>query len=393
MKKIVFLPILLIAMGCHKGEGETLETAYIDPTTLPQIYRYSFSRNGSSNVNMLEPTLLKESISYLYGRVKRANMLNEADFTSVMKYYTEGLYNISPQELIATSPLHIGNKASHEAYLRSLIEASAKIGGYSPYGAVVSTRSEEASPNQSGYLGENTGDLNLAFADEKGLVIAEVFDNALLGSLYLDKVLNYHLDERLLDNTALRTDHENVVLVSGHNYTALEHHWDMAYGYYTTFLKPLTQLHGIPMIKDSERILFEAFVLGRMELARYRYEAMHLHLKTIRQELSKVVATCAMNYLVGVNTLSNLKNHPQDAFYFLSKGYGLIYALQFTRTPSGEPYFTPSQVQELLDAMHQNNGLWENTRLLSPETTNGSLSNLANAIGKPFGVTANDLKR
>lgn len=393
MVKKYCLVFLLGAMlvSCNEKEGETIETAYIDPLTLPQVYKYSFSRNGTSSVDILECNLVKEPLDLVYSKLRRASFFGEEDYNQAVNYYKQGLYNIKPAEQVANSVLHQNNKSNIENDILKIIETSAKIAGYEVGKPYVPGR-YEAKKGSLGYVGFSLSDPNLVYVDEKGVVISEVFQAIVQGAIYLDKVLNYHLNETFLDDPIRRKNHENVSLVVGHNYTELEHHWDLAYGYYG-FLRGFTQLHGISLIKDSQRKLFEAFVQGRIELSRYRYDVMKTHLHIIRRELSRVVAVCAMHYLVGNNTLANLKETPQDAFLFLSKGYGLIYALQFTCNEAGNPYFSYAEIQQILSQLTEGNGFWDKNRLLGDESTQGSLKNIASRIGKPFNVSLDDLKR
>ncbi len=167
----------------------------------------------------------------------------------------------------------------------------------------------------------------------------------------------------------------------------------MAYGYFQ-FLKNLSQANGVPALKYSEQKLYSAFVQGRIELSRYRYDDMKVQLKIIREELSRVMAIRIIDYLIGVNTIVNLKEgNGSDAFNFLSKAYGLIYALQFTRNAEGNKYFTYEQVQDILNQFRSENGFWDTERLLGNESVNGSVENIANQIAEPFGFSVEEVKR
>ena len=81
---------------------------------------------------------------------------------------------------------------------------------------------------KGGYLGYNIGDENLAFVNAKGVAVAEVYYEMIRGSIYLDKILNVHLNPELYNDQQLLKDQAASNLVNGHNYTELEHHWDLA---------------------------------------------------------------------------------------------------------------------------------------------------------------------
>ncbi|MFJ1352116.1 DUF4856 domain-containing protein [Capnocytophaga canimorsus] len=390
MWKYTILIVSLLVLGCNKGEGETVESAYVEP--LPPELKYSFSRNGSSSVDVLECELVKEPIDRIYNSyLKRAQISNQSNYDEVMGLFTNGMYHLKPKEEIATSPLHLAKKLVIEQDIITLIDVSSAIAGRGEANPS-DHRNRPANYGRTGYIGQSIGDVNLSFADEKGLVVAEIFNNSLLGAIYLDKILNYHLDEQFFDNAELIAKHENVELLVGRNYTELEHHWDLAYGYFA-FLRPLVQAEGIALLKDSERTIFNAFVQGRIELGRYRYEDMKKHLKIIRSELSRAIAIQIVDILVGENTLVNMDEGTGYAFPFISRAYGLIYTMQFARNAEGKPYFTYEEIQSYLQELKNDKGLWDKDKLLSDVNHKGSLKNIASEIGKPFGISINDIKR
>ena len=77
--------------------------------------------------------------------------------------------------------------------------------------------------------------------------------------------------------------------------------------------------------------------------------------------LAQAVAARAIEELVGRNTLANLNERPEDAFRFVSRGVGYLYALQFTRRPSGEPYLSYEEVKRLIASLRAGEGLWDSS--------------------------------
>lgn len=381
---------LFFATSCDRGVGETIETAYVEP--LPEVLKYSFSRNGSSNVDTFETSLIVVPQDYLYNSyLRRARLSTDYDYYTFLGHYKEYSNGAKLLEEIATSPLKANERETIKQDIWNMVETTARISGRNS-ADYTKTRGRSAEKGLTGYIGNDIGDLNLAFADEKGLVVAEAYKNMLLGAIQLDKVLNFHLDDSLLNSQELRTKHENVELLAGKNYTQLEHHWDLAYGYYAK-LSPLVRAEGLPVLKDSETKIFNAFVMGRYEMGKFRYDEMQNHLKIIREELSKAIAIRAINALIGVNTEANLKENPIYAFSSISEAYGLIYALQFTRNAEGKPYFTYAEIQNILQKMTNGDGLWDTQRLLAGAEVEGSLKNIATQVGKPFGLTIDSIKR
>ncbi|WGU69615.1 DUF4856 domain-containing protein [Capnocytophaga canimorsus] len=100
-----------------------------------------------------------------------------------------------------------------------------------------------------------------------------------------------------------------------------------------------------------------------------------------------------MDILVGENTLVNMDEGTGYAFPFISRAYGLIYTMQFARNAEGKPYFTYEEIQSYLQELKNDKGLWDKDKLLSDVNHKGSLKNIASEIGKPFGISINDIKR
>lgn len=370
MKKIKhilpYISLLLITIACQKGEGETVETANI---LRPQAdIPYAFSRNGQSSVDEHTVSLLREPLEVIERRLL-AGSISDLTYTEILRYYTEGTSYVKPADEVASSPLAATTQVRED--IRNLFLSAKSI----PL--------REAQRGVSGDAGRRIGEAERVYVDEKGIAPAQLFIRAIDGALYLDKILLYHLDERFFSDAALRREHQNVVLPAGENYTQLEHHWDLAYGYFL-HLQSLTQSDGVAALVGVQRKISNAFVQGRIELGRYRYEALYEQLRIIRKELSRVIAIRTIHTLTGVNTLANYTESPKQAFKYLSQGYGFIYALQFTRKLDGSLYFTYDEVKALQNQLIAGSGLWNKSRLLAPAQTVGSLKNIAQQIAERY---------
>ena len=392
-KKFIYSLLLLLVSvlsSCSQWEGETVESAYREPQ-IPDP-SYQFKRNGSSSVDYLECSLLRDPLDYIYSSYLRpANIMYEGTMTRVKGYFNNGEFGLKPQEELATSSLH---KAYRERILNDVEEIFEVTGKLSGLGqsSPGTYRNHKAVMGEGGYVGIHIGDVNIAFANEKGLVVAEMFNGIIWGGIYLDKILNVHLNDSLYKDSRLRTEHERTALLPGRNYTELEHHWDLAYGYYQYWL-PYVQGSGLPLLRESRIKLYNAFARGRLALTEYRYDEVLQQLQVIRAELSKVAAVRAMNLLVSDITVGNLDEDINNALVFLSQACGAVYGLQFTVQESGKPHLSYEQVKAYINELTAGNGLWEKQRLLGDETMTGSLKYVAAQIGKTYGLTLNDVKR
>ncbi|EGD33426.1 DUF4856 domain-containing protein [Capnocytophaga sp. oral taxon 338] len=352
--------------ACQKGEGETVETANI---LRPQAdIPYTFSRNGQSSVDEHTVALLREPLDIIERRLL-SGAISDFTYTEILRYYTEGTSYVKPIDEIASSSLVPTDRIKEDIINLFLSAKNIPL--------------REAHPGISGDAGRRVGDAERVYVDEKGIAPAQVFMRVIDGAIYLDKILLLHLDERYFSDTTLRRNHQNVILPPGENYTELEHHWDLAYGYFL-HLQSLTQSDGVAALAGVERKIRNAFVQGRIELGRYRYEALYTQMRIIREELSKAIAIRAINTLTGVITLTNYTEAPKQAFKYLSQGYGFLYALQFTRRADGTLYFTYDEVRALQNQLIAGIGLWDVTRLLAPTVQEGSLKNITQQIAERY---------
>lgn len=390
LKYLFSMSLLLAWVACTEGTNETVESAYQLPIWTEPPYK--FARNGESSVNTLECKFLQSPIERIYSRyMSGARLGMQLDYDEALTFYREGEFGLKPQAEIAQSALHRGNREQILADFDRWLETAARISGLGNDNPS-EVRNTEAEKGRTGYVGTSIGDKDICFVDEKGLATAEIYKYAMMGSVYLDKILNVHLDDEVINSETLRTAHNLTTLLPGHNYTALEHHWDLAYGYYA-FWKPLAQSEGLPALRDTDVRISRSFVKGRTYMETSHYEEMKLQVDTIRQELGRVVAVRAMNLLVGPNTLANLQETPKYALRLLSQAYGLIYATQFARNAAGKPFISYEETWQLLQTLESEGGLWEKERLLADEQQEGSLRYIASRLGAKFGISLKDIEK
>lgn len=375
--------IALTLPSCDDRVGQTVDSAYVYP--LPPVPKYSFYRHGSTSVDYGEVELVEASLSVMYRSYLRpANLGSATFFDMMMGYYERGYHQgYAPIDYVSQSETHGATRVHTLAELQSLIDETARISGLER-GGTAYQRNTEASAGTPGYVGDR-----LYFVDRHGVVVAEVFRLYAMGAIYLDRLYNVHTHDRVLLANELLQAHENLSLPSGKNYTSLEHHWDMAYGYYRQW-QSLLRGDGIPLLKGVEQSIFEAFVRGRWHIGYYDYTRLRQERNFIHRELAKAIAIRTMYLLIGPNTMANLREESPYAFLPISQAIGLLRSLPFTLGPDDKPYFTREEVEQLLGDLFAGQGLWDTQRLLSSRDTAGSLLYLADRVGRPFGISSSD---
>jgi Domain of unknown function (DUF4856) len=213
-----------------------------------------------------------------------------------------------------------------------------------------------------------------------GLEFNQAVAKGLMGGLSLYNI-NAILDKIPSD--------DNTIVVAGQG-TAMQHNWDLAFGYvgipanYDTTTAYTSAMVDRPLALGgyfAERgkylksggIVFEAFRKGRAAIVAKDYKTRDAAIATIKEYLEKTVAASAYYYVTTPQTQVAL-----DAkFHSLSEGFGFILALKYRDVSSK---LTPANYQTLLDIIKTNfYTLAEdpsNTKLKQAQTI------LTNAYGK-----------
>lgn len=224
------------------------------------------------------------------------------------------------------------------------------------------------------------GKLGTYLVNRKGFEYGQFIQKGLMGAMMLDQISNIYLGTEKMagDNTAI---------VSGKNYTALEHSWDEAYGYLTAneyYPKPdpndatkwlesylgsyVRQVNGT--LGDPTAV-YLAFLKGRAAIANNDAATRDAQIASIRTALEKAIATVAVSYL------NKTKTSTTDAarFHSLSEGTGFIYSLRFAYNAK----VSKTKSDELLAIlMNNDNGFWS--------LTNADLDNVRDQIATACGV-------
>ena len=315
----LLLALTTLTPACSRWEGEVVESQYQAP--LVPDPTYTFKRQGTSSVDLLLPQQAASASETLYSRFLRtAYILNGARWQELKQLFAQGGNNeIALEPLIASSARQSKYRSVILSDFAETLDDVRRAAGYDGDTYATERYNRRARAGQTGFIGYNQGDNDRFFVTTDGFAPSEVYRGMTFGAVYLDKALGEYLDEKFLTDKTLIQAHEAPQLVPGHSYTALEHTWDLAYGYYLQAQK-LLQSNSLTGLRGSETKLFNAFALGRLAITEYRYEEALSHLRSIRTLLAQAVAARALEELVGRNTLANLNERPEDAFRFVSRG-------------------------------------------------------------------------
>ena len=173
---------------------------------MPIKYQYNCILQAAVDVykrQTLECELLKEPADIVYHSfMKEARISSVVQQERMNEYFKQGVYCKAPFDEIATSTVHRVDRERILAVFQQLFDESRALSGYG-YPRPADIRNTKAQMGKGGYLGYNIGDENLAFVNAKGVAVAEVYNEMIRGSIYLDKILNVHLNPESVSYTHL----------------------------------------------------------------------------------------------------------------------------------------------------------------------------------------------
>lgn len=226
------------------------------------------------------------------------------------------------------------------------------------------------------------GKLGTYLVNGKGIEYIQFIQKGLIGAMQLDQISNIYLGTEKM--TA-----DNNVIVSGKNYTQMEHNWDEAYGYLTSNeyypkqdpadnTKWLESFLGTYVRQVSGNLgnptaVYMSLLKGRAAIVNKDINVRDVEIANIRTSLEKAIATIAISYL------NKTKTATTDAakMHSLSEGAGFLYALRFAHNPK----INRAKSNELLAILTDKpNGFWS--------LTNADIDNVRNQIATTFGISS-----
>ena len=227
--------------------------------------------------------------------------------------------------------------------------------------------SQTAAQGQAGVLGGKR------LVDEKGVEYGQLVSKGLVGALMLDQISNVYLgtDKQSADNTTKE---------EGENFTAMEHHWDVAYGsltknavyptegeesYLGEYARQGASVHG------GAANLFLAFLKGRAAIVNNDLTTRDEQIAYIRAELEKAVATVAISYLNKTNAASD----DASRFHALSEGVGFIYSLRFAYNSKVNTAKSNELMSKLMD---KTDGFWS--------LTTADIESVRDELARTYGI-------
>lgn len=385
MKRIIISGLAvttLLAASCNKKEStvvpvtETEQKVPYTSLTSSTNYLTTFTdESGMSTVDFSGQTTRTMMFSELDGYIKTGGSatLSAAKMKDMFENkntpFADASLNSATDKVIASKTAQSFSATEADA------ERQTFLGYFAELERISALNGQTAEQGKAGMLGGKR------LVDEKGFEYGQFFQKGLIGAMMLDQISNIYLgtDKQSVDNTTK---------AEGKNYTALEHHWDEAYGYLTknevfpkkdpadatkyleSFLGGYVRQVNASVGGDPEGI-YMAFLIGRAAIVNNDMAKRDEQIAYLRTNLEKAIATVAISYL----NKSMKSTDPAAKFHELSEGAGFIYSLRYGYNAK----INRAKSDELLNILKgKEHGFWS--------LTTADLENVRDQLANAFGI-------
>lgn len=332
MKKQLFLPVLalfVLLTACTKENENPTSTNY----EIPETYTFSI-------VNYTGQTQRLLMVDELINEVKKANVPNTQVSASKLREMYSNLNNPFADASLNTS----GKQLKDKTFLteRAIIES------YFDSLEIASKSTNPGSEGVAGVVSSNDGTRKYLLSGQ-GIEFKERIDKGLMMAL-----MYYQISSVYLSAEKMNVDNS---IVDEANGTAMQHHWDEAFGYLsvptdfptnTTGIKYLSKyINARNAVLDCNKTIMNAFIKGRAAINNKDYSTRDEQIDVIISTVEKTMAASAINYLNQAKT-----NFADNALrcHTLSECYGFIYGLKF----NDKKKITNAQIENLLNILGDN---------------------------------------
>ena len=351
---LAVLPALFIVATSCSDNDDNIQNSVLVPET------YTFERDGATTVDYSGQSSRLLMLQEMGNYIKNQGTANAVvDVTTLTNMYVNSNNPFSTSELNESGKQLRDKTAASKDYFVNLggggstVEQNNVRSFFATQfdNANAASQGNDAAANVAGkYLDGSSTRLFAA----NGLEPQQVLLKGMMGACFMDQIVNNYLSTAILDEGTNRADNTNKVLVSGKNYTNMEHKWDEAYGYiygagggkyWDSYINQVDADSDFGTVKEEIEL---AFRKGRAAIVANNYSVRDQQVEIIKSKLALVPAVRAVYYLKeGKGKL--VTDSGAKAFHALSEAYGFIMAIRYTQNPATEaPYMSKTEVDALL---------------------------------------------
>jgi hypothetical protein len=327
--KQVFLIAIsgIMAFSCMEDDSPLNEVINVPST-------YVFERNGASTVNYQGQTDRLNMLSEMKNYLATGDKGQVLSLQKLLDMYSNTNSPFSSQELNQATTKQLENKtnAAQVGFFKGLMAKAAEVS------QDVAANNTPAAEGVAGRIQRGTTG-NFVNVNEKGWEFTQLIEKGLMGAVFYDQIFNTYLTDAKIGEAV-----DNKNLVEGKNYTALEHHWDEAFGYWGV---PIDFPKGDPVLSPEFKRFWANYTNGRNELLKVNQPLMDAYIlgraaivaknHTVKNDQVKVIidlhelvsAATAVHYIN--DAMGFLSSGDQgNLFHSLSEAYTFVSAIQYS---------------------------------------------------------------
>jgi len=353
MKKQIFKPIsislvslLLISVSCKKDEPEPT-TPSTTNYTIPDTYTFTNS-NGTSTVSYSGQTdrlnQLREMVTYMKsGNDAPISAQQLKDMFANVNDNGNGHFSFTSEGKQLKNKCFQLDVQKFEDYMDSIEVAS-------------NDHAQAASNGQAGTL--TTASSSTYLFNKSGMEPLQFIEKGLMGAVFMNQALNVYFgtDKMSADNSTI-VDEAN-----GKHYTALEHHWDEAFGYFGVAIDFPTTIpndfwgkytNNQNTILNCNTTMMDNFIKGRAAISAGVISDANTAITTIQNTWEDISANTAIKYLN--DAVSSFGTDDARYLHVMSEAYAFAWNLRYI--PSEVRNVTQAELTTIMDLFGDN--FWE----------------------------------
>ncbi len=338
MKKFLLLSTtLLILISCSDDD---INVGIEVPSN------YEFLRDGATSVSYSGQTDRINMLSEIKTEVKKGDAGEIVSEQALLDMFANENNAFSDEDLnVSTKQLESKTFIADVSLYKELFATAATVS------ANFVENGTEASSGVAGRIQRGTSG-SFILVNEKGQEFTQFIEKGLMGSVFFNQIFNVYLtDDRTGD------DVDNTTIVEGANYTAMEHHWDEAFGYWgvpVDFPSELTSTdnrfwanysYGREALLGTVTDLKNAYLRGRTAIVNNDFTTKNEQRTELYRLHEIVAASTAIHYIN--DTVEDLNGGDQgNALHHLSEAYVFVRAIKFSPNKA----LTDAQLEDILDS-------------------------------------------
>lgn len=322
-----FIYLLLIIFGvslssCNKEEDETLPSSTVQTNTPIQTpASYEFLRNGSSSVSFEGQTDRLNQLSELKSTIQSAANNGTSLSSQSLNNLFENTNGNGNGGFSFTSTKQLKDKTFDldQSYFLTLFDETQAASD----SAIANIT---AANGKCGLLRRSNG--NAMFLTAKGHEITQAVEKGLMGAVFYHQIVNVYLTDNKIGPAINNTN-----LVTGENYTEMEHHMDEAFGYFGAPSDYTSNYTGNgtprfwanyantfdPILQLNDQLM-NAYKTARAAIVKAEYTELNKQVQIINEQYEVLIAATTIHYINQALSESNTGDRIHvltEAFYFL----------------------------------------------------------------------------